>query len=115
MKKQLLLLMMILLSLIGGVEATAHDIEIANADGVTIYYNWIKTDELSVTYRGYKSYTWRAYSGNIIIPETVEYNGHNYKVTCIGNKAFDECTSLTSVTIPNGVTTIDDGAFYNCI
>ncbi len=35
-------------------------------------------------------------------------------VTTIGNYAFCECTSLTSVTIPNSVTTIGGGAFAGC-
>ncbi len=35
-------------------------------------------------------------------------------VTCIGNWAFNNCSSLTSITIPNSVTTIGARAFYNC-
>src|ERR1017187_3193785 len=35
-------------------------------------------------------------------------------VTSIGNEAFDECLGLTSVTIPNSVTNIGDDAFYYC-
>ena len=35
-------------------------------------------------------------------------------VTSIGNQAFSECTSLTSVTIPGNVTSIGVCAFDNC-
>jgi len=37
-----------------------------------------------------------------------------YSATCIGNNAFSNCTSLTSMTIPNSVTSIGDSAFYGC-
>ena len=35
-------------------------------------------------------------------------------VTSIGVSAFSSCTGLTSVTIGSGVTSIDNGSFYNC-
>ena len=47
-----------------------------------------------------------SYSGEIVIPESVEHEGTAYSVTSIGNGAFQYCTGLTSVTIPNSVTSI---------
>lgn len=46
----------------------------------------------------------------IVIPET--YN--NLPVTCIGDSAFNRCSTLKSVTIPSSVTEIWHRAFLNC-
>ena len=44
------------------------------------------------------------------IPHTIK----GVTVTCIGNDAFDNCRSLTSVTIPDSVMSIGDSAFRYC-
>ena len=44
------------------------------------------------------------------IPEKID----GKSVTRIGVSAFEDCTSLTSITIPNGVTSIGRMAFYGC-
>ena len=95
---------MMLLTLV----ASAHDIEVQNADGVTIYYNYINNStELQVTFRGssYPSYSGE-YQGNVVIPEEVTYMNRTRKVTSIESWAFYGCSKLTSITIPNSVTSI---------
>ena len=112
MKKQLLLFLMMLLPMV----ASAHNIEVQNGDGVTIYYNYTNYGkELAVTFRGgtYNTYS-NEYTGNVVIPEEVTYMDKTLKVTSIGKDAFEECSGLTSVTIPNRVTSIGEYAFKNC-
>ena len=54
------------------------------------------------------------YTGDIVIPKSVKYEGNTYKVTSIGNFAFSFCTKVTSLTIPNSVTSIGLGAIEYC-
>ena len=91
--------------LLGSVMANAYDFE---EDG--IYYNILSSTDLTAEVTpGDNKYT-----GNVIIPSTVTYGGSIYNVTSIGYMAFYECSSLTSVTIPNSVTSIEYGAFLAC-
>lgn len=54
------------------------------------------------------------YSGDIVIPETVTYDGCTYTVTSIETGAFMWSYSLTSIELPNSLTTIDPLSFDGC-
>ena len=86
-----------------GLQAFAYSAKING-----IFYNLSGT-EAEVTWGNSK------YMGNVVIPSSVKYNGTTYSVTSIGPSAFSDCSDLTSITIPNSVTTIPvfNVSFYN--
>ena len=106
------ILLVTILSFLSITVATAQNFEV---DG--IYYN-IRDEAnktVKVTYKGssYTEYS-NEYTGNVVIPETVVYNGNTYNVTSIETGTFYQCSELTSITIPNSVTSIGNYAFYGC-
>ncbi len=100
MKKALIL---VILSFVARFYISAQSV---NIDGIN--YTFSGTNTLSVASG--------SYSGNIVIPETVVYegNGRTYTITAIGENAFKNCTGLTSLYIPSCVTRIRNGAFSGC-
>lgn len=74
-----------------------------------IYYNLIKKASMAEVAEAPKRYT-----GDIVIPDSVIYDGQTYHVTSIGSMAFAHCTQLKSVKIANSVTAINQEAFAEC-
>ena len=101
MKRNLLFLLMTLVLPIG---ACAYD---AYING--IYYNF-SGNEAEVT----SSNNPGSYSGILVIPEFVGKDEKTYRVTSIGEDAFLDCRTLTSITIPNYLTHIGSYAFFGC-
>ena len=54
------------------------------------------------------------YTGDIIIPEAIEYEGVTCYVTSIGDYAFQNCSGLKSITLPDGIASIGRQAFQFC-
>ena len=91
---------------------TKHDFEI---DG--IYYKVVNdtSNEVKVTYKGNDCKDYRhEYSGVVVIPNKLTYDGKNYTVTEIDDYAFSGCSKITSISIPNSVWNIGFCAFSGC-
>jgi hypothetical protein len=69
------------------------------------HFNYTKNSDNTFTITGYTG-TNRVES----IPRTI----FGLPVTSIGDSAFASCTTLTSITIPDNVTNISSGAFFEC-
>ena len=54
------------------------------------------------------------YSGDVVVPGTVEYDGITYTVKGVGNRAFEGCDDLRKVTISEGIYKIGAYAFFAC-
>ena len=112
MKRLLTLFLLMCMSL----SAMASETSVKNAEGVEIWYDFNSSIKIaSVTYKGgsYDSYDGE-YSGEVVIPSTVTYDGVEYSVTSIGNYAFRECSALTSITLPESLASIRVYAFKSC-
>ena len=97
-------LLLLLLTMLLPMMASAAAVKING-----IYYNLVsKTKKAEVTSNP------DMYSGKVVIPKTVTYEGMKCNVTSIGSCAFWGCSGLTSVTIPNSVTSIGEAAFSGC-
>ncbi|MCQ2215901.1 MAG: leucine-rich repeat domain-containing protein [Bacteroidales bacterium] len=125
MEKRLLLFLFAVLTTVS--TWAYYDFEV---DGIYYYRRTETTVAVSRSGSG-------SYSGDVVIPSSVTYEGTTYSVTeiqfesfsgCsgltsvvipssvtwIGYSAFSGCSSLTSVEIPSSVTSIDNGAFSGC-
>ena len=114
-------LFILLLNLAGMAKMYAYDFSAVCETGQTLYYNVIDATNhyVSLTYPGQTSYNaWSGFTkptGNIVLPESVTYNGVNYTVTRIGEYAFYFCSDITgSLVIPNTITSIGNSAFHSC-
>ena len=76
-----------------------------------IQYTIDKNDSTAVSVTGTTGYGDINNKKDLVLPETVEYNGVTYTVTSIGNGAFVRKNGLNSIVIPNTVVLIAESAF----
>lgn len=107
-QRSITFLFAILMSMVG-VQLFAYD---AKVDG--IYYNFSENEAIVTGASSTYSLNKTAYTGSVVIPESVTYDGITYSVTGIGNYAFQGCEELTSLFIPNTVTSIGNSVFTGC-
>ena len=101
--KKLLSLCLLLLTTIAGwaqTEFTEGNFKYTVTDDENHYVSIAKADEATFT-------------SALVIPSSVTYEAVTYAVTSVGASGFYE-TGITSITIPSSVLTIGDYAFQNC-
>ena len=83
-----------------------------------IYYNFdVENKTATVTNNGSDDpEPWfnPSYSGDVVIPATVNYESVTFEVLTIGQYAFDYAHEVTSIDIPEGVVRIEAEAFGDC-
>ncbi len=85
-----------------------------------IYYNTINEHSVEVVSHrvnvGGRPPKYENYGGLITadLPSSVTHNSVEYSVVAIGENAFNGCTTLTTIHIPNSITGIGSGAFNGC-
>lgn len=80
-------------------------------DWVGDVYYWFYDDGHAVVESD--SYSGPDYSGRVVIPATVTYNGTTYNVTEIGEYVFRDCP-VTEVILPEGLKKIGRQQFWGC-
>ena len=101
----------IILTLLAVMACTLSFAETVLIDG--LYYSLGTTTATLVKDQSSDQSKYKTYI-NVTIPASVYYNNYTYPVTAIGSSAFESCSNLQSVTLPNSITAINSSAFYYC-
>lgn len=89
------------IALLSSVSSFAYDVQVNG-----INYNIKKSQWAAVTTS--------SCSGSVTIPDAISYNGESFPVKEIEKSAFYNCKQLTSINLPNTITTIGNSAFEYC-
>jgi len=91
-------------------------------DNINNYNNLLTTTTINGIIYTYESVGYTSYvtdftediPTSVTIPSIINVGGNNYDVNSIGSSAFEYCSALVSISIPNSVTSIGTFAFANC-
>ena len=87
----------------------AYEVEIGG-----IYYGFIGRGKAYVTHGGLTAHAESHYTGKVVVPEEITYDGRTYTVVSVDENAFAGCEDLTSVEFPSGVLAVSPCAFLGC-
>jgi len=92
------------------------ELSVSEAAAVTTLGNVFKDNTDIVSFNELRYFTGLTSIGNSAFSDCTSLTSVTMpsSVTSIGDYAYDGCSSLTSIVIPNAVTSIGDRAFYNC-
>ena len=113
MKRNILLAICLLAGICLGRAFEVNGIHYTIIDGEAVVINESQEDKvtaLEYVYSGSMSKS--SYSGDIVIPPTVDYEGKTYQVTGIAQWAFASTDKITSVVFPEGIKHVGIGCFY---
>ncbi|MCD7777587.1 MAG: leucine-rich repeat protein [Clostridiales bacterium] len=109
----------------GETEVDAEIDDTAESDSAIVVEESIAADLDGTTFES-GDYTYTVTDGTVIIskyngsdssvtlPTSVTYDGTTYRIRTLGSSAFSGNTSLKTLVIPDGITTIENCAFKNC-
>ncbi|MBR4738572.1 MAG: T9SS type A sorting domain-containing protein, partial [Bacteroidales bacterium] len=102
--KRLIVLIVALLPFVG---LQAQDFTVVNSDGVSINYFVVSTTDHTV------ALAQGNYTGRVVVPETVVYNGVTWTVAAMQNEVFYN-SSVTYVRLPGTIHTLGSKTFRGC-
>lgn len=106
----------------GDKEYLAGDMMIVEVNGVTMYFLDNHDGTVSITYdqrnpmhmTSDNKFTLTDYVGELNVPAAITFKGNTYQVTGVTEGAFMNNTQLTKVTLPTGIKTIGQMAYFGC-
>ena len=116
MKKALSIILSIcmIISITAGLDFSAYALSSSGSCGTNVTYTFDSSTGLLTISGSGIMYDYSFYDSPFYNQSSIKSVVINNGVTSIGNYAFSNCSGLTSIEIPDSVTSIGEGAFYDC-